>query len=192
MKKKPRVSKIATRKNAKNAVTKANEFSSFLLENKSLLIVASGGVLSYFLYKRLKQSADAVTEVFQDVATDHINAEVSINYKNLTIDKEKAKILAKSLLDAFNETAFGFPATDEEKVKQVFDSLKTGDDFRLVYTIFGRRKRMGGRTPTVWLDKKLADDYDLLYWLKAEISPTWDKALFNQVKKRVVSADMPF
>ncbi|MDX8554948.1 hypothetical protein MK851_15135 [Tenacibaculum sp. 1B UA] len=168
MKKKTSVSKIATRNNAKKAVNKANEASAFLLANKPLLIAAGGSVVAYFLYKRLKQSADAVTEVFQDVANDHIEADLHINTGKLSIDKEQAKILAKSLLDAFNNTAFGLPATDEAKVQQVFDKLQTGDDFRLVYKIFGRRKRMGGKTPTVWLDKKLADDYDLIYWLKAE------------------------
>ncbi|WP_417800993.1 hypothetical protein [Tenacibaculum sp.] len=192
MKKKTSVSKITTRNNAKKAVSKANEASAFLLANKPLLIVAGGSVVAYFLYKRLKQSADAVTEVFQDVANDHIEADLHINTGKLSIDKEQAKILAKSLLDAFNDTAFGLPATDEAKIQQVFDKLQTGDDFRLVYKTFGRRKRMGGKTPTVWLDKKLADDYDLIYWLKAEISETWDRQLYHQIKQRVQSADMPF
>lgn len=192
MKKNKGISKIVTKNNTKEAVKKANDVSQFLLENKSLLVVAGGGLLAYFVYKRLKQSADAIGNVFKGEETDTIKVDVNVNNQKLTIEKEEAKILAKSLQDAFNDTFFGAPATDEAKVKQVFDKLQTGDDFRLVYKAFGRRKRIAGGTPTRWLDKKIADDYDLIYWLKAEISERWDSNLYKQIKERVQSAGMPF
>lgn len=185
--------KIATKKN----IEKANEMSEFLLSNKSLLIVVGASVLGFIAYRQIKKTAgavsDAVSDVFADVPTDHISADVNVNNQKTTITKEKAVILAKSLLDAFNDTTFfGSPATDERKVEYVFDQLKTGDDFRLVYNIFGKRKIINGGTPTTWFDKKIANEYDLIYWLKAEISETWDSSLFNKIKDRVQSAGMPF
>ncbi len=192
MKKKNTLSKIATKENTKNAIEKANGASEFLLENKSLLILLGGGFVGYLIYKGIKRTTDAVAEVFTADEVDHINPEIQVNTSKLTISKEQAVIYAKSLLDAFNHEVFFTPATDEEKVKAVFDRLQSGDDFRMVYKIFGRRKRSVGKTPTYWIDKKFSDDYDLIYWLKAEISPTWDKALYQQVKARVESSGMPF
>lgn len=185
--------KIATKKN----IEKANEVSEFLLNNKSLLIVVGASVLGYVAYSKIKKTAgavsDAVSNAFADVPTDHINATVTVNTQKTTINNAQGRLLAKSLLDAFNDTTFfGSPATDERKVEYVFDRLKTGDDFKLVYNIFGKRKRLSGGTPTRWLDKKMANEYDLIYWLKAEISETWDKSLFAKIKQRVQSAGMPF
>lgn len=185
--------KIATKKN----IEKANEYSELLLQNKSLLMVVGAGVLGFIAYRQIKKTtgavSDAVSNVFKDVPTDHINTQLKVDSTKLTINNDRAKIFAKSLLDAFNDTTFfGSPATDEAKIQQVFNRLQTGDDFRLVYNHFGRRKRIGGGTPTKWLDKKMADDYDLLYWLKAEISETWDRSLYKQVKQRVQTAGLPF
>ena len=190
---KKKIREIATKENAKTAIEKANSVSEYLLDNKSLLIVLGGGIVGYLVYRRIQKSADAVADIFKSDDPDHIIPDVSINDSKVTISKEQAKLLAKSLLDAFNhETFFGTRATDEEKVKGVFDKLKTGDDFRLVYTAFGRRKRFAGGTPTHWLDKKISDDYDLIYWLKEEVSEFWDSDLYHQVKARIESAGMLF
>lgn len=197
MKKKTSLSKkvgeIATKKNVKKTIKKANDASNFIIENKNTFFIVGGLILGFFVVRQVKKGISSVGEVFKSDEVDFIKPEINPSIKNLTITSNQAVILAKSLLDAFNHTTFiGSRATDEVKVKETFEQIKTGDDFKLVYNAFGERKRFGGGTPTFYLDKKVADAYDLIYWLKEELDSYWDKEVYDLVKERVTSAGLIF
>ncbi len=168
------------------------ESSDFIVKNKNIFLVAGGVVLVYLVYRNVKKGFNKVGEAFENPPIDTIPAVVKPNKNNLTISQEEANNLAKSLLDAFNHQVLWYKVTDEEKIEQVFDKLQTGDDFKAVYNAFGKRKRILGGTPTFYVDKKIADYYDLIYWLKEELNSFLDRSLYNKVKERVESANLIF
>ena len=168
----------------------------FIEENKKELLYVGAGILGviviYKTYKGLNSAQEAVTEFFEVPDTDYIDPAIRPNQSNLTITNEKAVLLAKALLDACNKKVLGLGDTDELKIKEVFTQLKNGDDYRLVFNVFGKRPRLLLGSPEGWLDKKLAEDRDLNYWLKAELDPYWDREVYNIVKQRVESAGFVF
>ena len=188
-----KVGKIATKKTIENTLKKANATSNFVIENKNAFLLAGVVILGIVAVRQVRKGIASVGHVFEADSVDFITPEIHPTTKNLTIDSDKAVNLAKALLDAFNYTTFfGYPGTEESKVKAVFEELKTGDDFKLVFNAFGMRKRFSGGTPTHYLDKKIADAYDLIYWLKAEIDSYWDQELYTMIKERVSSAGLIF
>ncbi|WP_299673259.1 hypothetical protein [uncultured Tenacibaculum sp.] len=195
MKKKkiPKIGGIVKKENVKKAVVKANAAGNFIVENKTAFFVVGGIILGYMAIRKIQKGFNSVGEVFASDEVDFIKPVINPSSSNTTITSNDAVNIAKALLDAFNQkTAFHTPATDEKKIKEAFEKIKTGDDFKLVFNAFGLRKRMGGGTPTHYLDKKFADSYDLIYWLKAELDSYWDREVYNIVKQRVESAGLIF
>ena len=188
-----KVGKIATKENVKKTIKKANETSSFIIENKNAFLLGTGVILGILAIREIKKSFQRVGEAFESEAVDFIEPEITPATNNLTISSQESVNLAKSLLDAMNATTFmGLPATDEQKIADVFKKIQTGDDFKLVFNAFAKRKRFAGGTPTSYVAKKTAEAYDLIYWLKAEVDPFCDETLYNTIKHRVESAGLIF
>ncbi len=179
--------KIATKEHLKKSIKKANDAGNFMAENKNAFLIGGGLILGFLVIREVKKGFDAVGDVFEVDDVDFIKPKINPDASNLTITSDGAVNLAKSLLDAFNDGG-----TDEEKVKAVFNTIKTGDDFKLIYNSFGLRKRILGGTPTNYFTKKTAEAYDLIYWLKAEIGSFFNSELYNIVKERVESAGLIF
>lgn len=179
--------KIATKEQLKKTIKKANDAGDFMVENKTAFLIGGGLILGLLVIREVKKGFDAVGDVFEVDDVDFIKPKINPDATNLTITSDGAVNLAKSLLDAFNDDG-----TDEEKVKAVFNTIKTGDDFKLIYNSFGLRKRVLGGTPTNYFTKKAAEAYDLIYWLKAEIGSFWNDELYNIIKERVESAGLIF
>lgn len=187
-KKKP----VVTRKKAEKALKKTG---SFLANNQKPLLYVGGAVLGIFVgYKIYKGISDAINNVVKAPKTDYIEAPLEIDESEVTISENKATLLAKTLLDAFNHQDFlTMPDTDEEKIDAVFDEIKSGDDYKMVFKAFGRRPHTWGGTPTSWVDKQLlSSEEDLNFWLKNELDATYDKTLYEKVKSRAESAGMIF
>lgn len=182
------------KENVKKAVSGANDFSKFMLENKYLLIAVGVGVVGYFIYKKVGKAVDSVGEGFKNIETDRVKLHLKEKKENLTITKEKATMLAKTLLEAFNyKNALFIKGTDKEKVRRVFEELKTPDDYILLYNTFGLRPYTVSGTPTSYLEKKFFyTNKDLNGWLRAELSSVLDSSLWKLVKARVESAGMIF
>lgn len=186
--------RIVTKKKAAETIKSTG---SYIAENKKELLYLGGAILlvyvGYKAYKGISKATETVGDILENPETDFIKVDLSVDNRNLTITEEDAKVMAKSLLDAFNETIlFGSPSADTEKIEKVFDTLQTGDDFRLVYKAFGKRKRYGGGTPTYYLSKKLASEYDLTHWLKQEVSSFLYSDLYKKIEARLKSANIPF
>ncbi|CAL2075249.1 hypothetical protein [Tenacibaculum sp. 190524A02b] len=189
-----KVGKIANKEKAKKAIKNTG---SFIEKNqKPLLYVGAAllvGYLGYKVYRGIKKGSEIIGDVLENPEDDFIKPKIKITTSNLTITPQQASIFSKSLQDAFNKkSVIGLPATDEQKISNVFDKLKTGDDFKLVYEAFGYKKYFSGGTPTLYIDKKIASTYDLVYWLDQEIDSFWDKELHAKVKKRLQSAGFDF
>lgn len=191
MKKKNKPTVTVAKKDVKKAVTKANDGAKFLMQNKYLLIAIGVGVGGYLVYRGVKKSINKATDFLKSEPDDYINGNLSVDKSKLTLTNDEARLLSKGLLEAFNDTNFGFPATDEKAIKDIFYKIKTPEDYQLVFNLFGRRPYISGGTPTLWFDKKRATDKDLDQWLKEELSPS-DGEVYRIVKQRLESAKHPF
>ncbi|MGG8495961.1 hypothetical protein ACQY1Q_06070 [Tenacibaculum sp. TC6] len=192
-----KVGKIASKENKEKAKKAVKEAGGFIAKNKKEVAYFAVGLVGFYvvykLYKGINKASDAVGDILESPEVDTIKTDLQINPKNLTVSAAHAELLAKSLLDAFNKTIlFGQPSSDTEKISQVFDEIKTGDDLRLVHKKFGLRKRAMGGTPTTYMAKKLADSYDLTYWLKEEVSSFFDPTLYKKIESRFKMAQIPF
>ena len=189
-----RVGKVATKENAKKAV---KETGAFIEKNQKQLLYLGGAIIvgyfGYKIYRGIYKGAEAVGEILENPEVDTIKTELVVDPKNVTITKAQAEVLAKSLLDAFNHTIlFGSPSSDKGKINQVFDTIKTGDDLRLVHKAFGFRKRAMGGTPTSYTGKKLSRAYVLTYWLKEEVPGWLNRSLYGKIEARFKTANIPF
>lgn len=195
MKKKKTTSKL-TKNNVKSAVSKANDFTKFLIDNKEIFVVGAGLIVAVIAYRKIKNTfssvGEGVKDAFAPIETDVIDVEVTPNTTNLTITENKAKTLAKELLEAFNYKSFGLiNGTDEDKIEAVFNQINTGDDYKLVYNSFNKRPWVAHGTPDNWIDKKFfAEDKDLNHWLREELNSFFDKRVYNIVKERLATANM--
>lgn len=191
---KSKIKKVATKKNAEKAIKKTGNFLSD--NQKAIFYIGVFGILGYAgykVYKGISNVATGVTDIVTAPPTDFIDAPVIPNSQNVTISEARATLLSKTLLEAFNHTVWGFGDTDEEKIEIVFEELKTGDDYKVLFNDFGRRPWVTNGSPEWWLDKQLfSENKDLNHWLKEELSSIYDKELYQKVKSRVESAGMIF
>lgn len=112
---------------------------------------------------------------------------------NATVTNQLAKNYAQQLLDAMN-AKYPVYGTDNDTIEAVFDKLKNGDDFIKVYNAFGTKDYNGYNSPPEgawsWLDSY--EKRNLVYWLKSELSSTFERTLYNKVKLRLESAGFTF
>ncbi|WP_272149134.1 hypothetical protein [Tenacibaculum aiptasiae] len=165
---------------------------NFLVDNQKELLYLGGAILLVFAgYKIYKGASKGLSSLIED-SSESVTIDVPINHINTTISNQEAQKYAQQLLDACNEAA-PFYGTDEELIKEVFQSLKTGEDFKLVYKFFGKKNYNGNGSPPVGIWRHL-DNYsprDLVYWLRAELSPR-DGDVYILVKERIESAGWKF
>ena len=158
---------------------------------KTTLYIVGGVVVSYALYKLYK----GISNAFNPVVDDEVTGTGGGNTSNATITQNQAANYAQQLLDAMNEQRNSWigGGTDEDTIEAVFDKLKNGSDFLLVYQAFGRKDYNGFNSPIEGLE--MFDTYtprDLVYWLNSEIGSFWDSSLHTKVKERVESAGFSF
>lgn len=175
--------------NAKKGVEKVGEITS---NNKKTILYGIVGLIGLYAgYKIFK----GIKNTFNPEIDDEVNNVGNGSTVNATISKHQAKNYAQQLLDAMNEnrnSIFG-GGTDEETIENVFNQLKNGDDFLLVFRAFGNKEYNGYNSPVENLE--FLDSYqprNLVYWLKSEISSFWESSLYNKVKERVESAGFVF
>lgn len=157
---------------------------------KTALYIGLGAVVIYGVYK-IKKSIDNVGIGDSDI--DNQVSGTGGNTTGATITTQLAKNLAQQLLDAFNskEPLYG---TDEKLVASVFDKIQNGADFNLVFNAFGLKDYNGHNSPPTgvwsWLDSY--EKYNLVYWLRSEISESDPYNLYEVVKNRVEQAGFTF
>ena len=110
-----------------------------------------------------------------------------LNENCAKISDQQAQIYATQLYDSMK--TFG---TEEKVIEDIFKKL-TPCDFIKVYNKFGTQKYsssiFGGGEPT-WLGLQIGDysDYDLIEWLRAELSETTDANAWSTIKAVVEPA----
>lgn len=169
--------------------------SQYLSHNaKPLLIggaVMVGLLILYKVYRAFSSKTQTEEERIREQQVQGVIGQ-QINEKNLTISQSMARNFAQQLLDAMDymEPLYG---TDEQTILKVFKQIKTKDDFLLVFNAFGMKDYNGNGLPPTGVARYL-DVYEprnLVYWLKAELSPR-DKEVYDLVKKVVENAGFVF
>lgn len=167
---------------------KTNKLTDFIKKNKNEIIVISSLLVGVYAIKKLKNSLnDVFNEKYESIPID-----LKINQKKLTITKEQAQQFSQQILDACNAKK-PFYGTDTQTIKKIFLKLKTPEDFKLLFEVFGEKKYNGYNSPPTNIFKYL-DSYEprnLVYWLKSELSPS-DGEVYDIVKKVVKSAQWEF
>ncbi|MBE7646235.1 hypothetical protein [Tenacibaculum finnmarkense] len=178
--------KTTTKKISKNL----KSTSDFVSENKKQLLYVGGSIIllyaGYKAYKGIKN----VGSFLEEKKTEKIK--ITINTKNAKISSNQATNLAKALFDAMNHETTLRNITDWNKIDKVFDAMKNGDDFKLIYKAFGEKLYFDGGTPTNYFSKKLANSYDLIHWLRDEVDSYWNSDLYKKIDARVKSAGLIF
>lgn len=149
---------------------------------KPLLYLALAGAAAFVLYRLVKK-----------VTTTNLLGpkEDKLNEVGAKITDQQAQIFATQLYDAMK--GYG---TDEKTIELIFSKLSSAD-FVKVYNKYGTQKYtdsiFGGGEPT-WLGIQIGDydDYDLVEWLRAELSETTDKNSYAAIKKVVEPAGFTF
>lgn len=160
--------------------------------------VVGGLVAVYLGYKLVKNVSNKIDNTFGETDfNDTVDGTGQGDVTNATITDAQAINFASQLLLAFNETTFLIHGTDEKTIDNIFNQLKNVSDFLKVYKAFGKKHYNGNGSPaTGWLDFVDFDifikELDLVGWLKAEISPSFDSQLYNKVKNIVEQAGFTF
>lgn len=167
----------------KQNIVKSSEYLS--KNGKTLLIgasVAVGLLVMWKIYRSFTRKSKTEEEREKEQQVQGV-IEQSINKQNLTITEQQAKNFAQQLLDAMDYAAPVY-GTDEDTIASVLKKIKTKDDFLLIFKAFGLKEYNGnGLPPTGWA--RHIDNYEprnLVYWLKAELSPR-DGEAYTLAKK---------
>ena len=164
---------------------------SFIGKNKMPLLYLGLGVVVIVIAIPIVKSVNRLFKPPNVKGAKDVT-KVVVEAKNLTITPQQAKQLAEQLLTAFNYKMFGTGrGTDKSLIENVFDQIKTDDDFKLLFKEFGTRTysySVGG-TPSGVIGgvvDKLGGtaDLDLIGWLNEELDWT-DKATKEKVRKKL-------
>lgn len=145
---------------------------------KPLLYLALAGAAAYVIFKVVKNVTAAKELGPEDKKLDE---------KCASISDQQAQIYATQLYDSMKGVG-----TDENVIETIFKKL-TPCDFVKVYNKFGTQKYsgtiLGGGEPT-WLGLQIGDysDYDLIEWLREELSETTDANAWKSIKSVVEPA----
>jgi hypothetical protein len=150
---------------------------------KPILYLALAGAAAFVLYRVVKKITTSPTLGPDGVKLDEKCAKIS---------DQQAQIYANQLYDSMKGLG-----TDEKTIEDIFKKL-TPCDFLKVYNKYGTQKYSGtfltgGGEPT-WLGLQIGDysDYDLVEWLRAELSETTDRNTWASIKKIVEPAGFTF
>ena len=146
---------------------------------KPLLYLALVGAAAFVLYRLVKKVTTS-----PNLGPDG----GKLNENCAQISDQQAQIYATQLYDSMKGLG-----TDEKVIESIFKKLTTCD-FVKVYNKFGTQKYSGttltgGGEPT-WLGLQIGDfnDYDLIEWLRAELSETTDRNAWAAIKAVVEPA----
>ena len=192
---KKEVGKIVTKENAQKTLKSTG---NFIADNKKELLYVAGGVLvvivGYQAYKNLKKGSEAVTDFISKDHLETVDITVNTDSSKITISQEQAQQFARTIFDACN-AMYPLYGTDENAILEVFKKLKTGDDYKLVYNAFGMKEYNGNNAPPrsgFWRMFDVFEPRDLNYWLRSELSSTFDSEVYKVVKQRIESAGYSF
>ncbi|MBL4669755.1 MAG: hypothetical protein JKY30_10900 [Flavobacteriales bacterium] len=179
-------------KKTKGAVSKTVE----VVKKKPIVVAyAVGGIIgAVIIYKIVKGLTTSVDQIFNGDPNIDNNVGGTGGDTNLaTITDQVAINFAQQLLDAMNEKAPLY-GTDENTIKAVFLKLNNGHDFIKVFKAFGMKDYNGNNSPPegIWSNLDSYEKRNLIYWLKKELHPFWDKKVFNIVKKKIELAGFVF
>lgn len=164
-------------------------------KNPIALVYVVGGIVGVVvIYKVVKGLTSKVDKIFNgDSNIDDVVNGTGGKFANATITNQEATNYAQELLDAFNEQAPLY-GTDEDVVEAVFTKIKNGDDFLRIFKAFGMKDYNGNNSPPTgfWSNLDSYSKRNLVYWLRKEIDPFWDKRLFKIVKEKVGNAGFAF
>jgi hypothetical protein len=142
-----------------------------------LLIVVTGGLILYKLYKLIEPilSGDAFKN---DSGTEHAEIPVNETDKKFFVHSEsQLKQVAELLFNAMAD--FG---TDEVAIIKAVDTLNDRE-FEFVYNYFGKRRYFAGTRSAM-----LGEELTLAEWLKAELSAK----SYQSIVKRFDSSKITF
>lgn len=150
---------------------------------KPLLYLALAAAAGFILYRVVKKVTTG-----QSLGPD----KKKLDEKCAKISDAQAQIYATQLYDSMKGMG-----TDENTIEEIFKKL-TPCDFIKVYNKYGTQKYSGtiltgGGEPT-WLGLQIGDysDYDLIEWLRAELSETTDRNAWSAIKNVVEPAGFTF
>lgn len=186
----------------KEAAKKTGEYVS--KNPKTTAYIVIGAVAIYAGYKLFKAVKGAANVLSGDnvVSNIEVGNALNVNNSNLTITPNQALIHAKSLLDAMNWEGWVYipiprytSGTDTDVIDQIFSNI-TSDDFKLIYQKFGKKHYNGTGSPQILEGVQdfigIAEERDLVYWLRSELNSFFDRSLFNKVKAIVEGAGFTF
>jgi hypothetical protein len=146
---------------------------------KPILYLALAGAAAFVLYRVVKKVTTSPS-----LGPDG----GKLNENCAKISDQQAQIYATQLYDSMKGLG-----TDEKVIESIFKKL-TPCDFVKVYNKFGTQKYSGtlltgGGEPT-WLGLQIGDynDYDLIEWLREELSETTDRNAWAAIKAVVEPA----
>jgi hypothetical protein len=145
---------------------------------KPLLYLAVAGAAAFVLFKVVKKVTSG---------TSLGPSGKKLNENCASISDQQAQIYATQLYDSMKGLG-----TDEKIIESIFKKL-TPCDFVKVYNKFGVQKYsgtiFGGGEPT-WLGLQIGDysNYNLIEWLRAELSETTDANTWKTIKAVVEPA----
>ncbi len=143
--------------------------AAIVKSNKTAVKIAVGAGAAGLCYLIGRKIWNKIKESKQSSEYDDAVREVEkeINRANLTISDTKATTMAGALLGAMNKWG-----TDEEIIRRELDSLKTKEDYLLVYARFGAKGYKNGKLNADGRKMSLTD------WIRAELSGS-DLKWFN-------------
>lgn len=130
------------------------------------------GLFMLFLaYKAFGKFSDLIGPSDSEDNSQGMVDSIKVNTGKMSFTYAQAVILAGKLFQAMNPHPSFSPSydgTDEEAIAEVFSQIKTADDMRAVYKVFGVRDYK-----TVFV----TDMMELTGWLKAELSDSLFKTV---------------
>lgn len=145
---------------AKNVGFKdAKKGKAIIIGGAALVVV---GIIAFTLI-RWKKNKDARRYTALDAEKEI--KDIGVKSGNLTITDGQAILVAQNLLGAMNQIG-----TDEQAIIDNLNSLKTGDDLKLVIQKFGTKLYAGGVLAEGIVSRFTGQMRNLTGWLREELS----------------------
>lgn len=162
-----------------------NKTLKWIEENKTAILTLGTLILVGYSVFKVKNT---ISKAFKrdEKSTKITGTGGGLNKKNTTINEHTATNLASQLLLAMDR--YG---TDEELISEVFDQIRSKDDFLMVYRAFGKKIHNGFGTPLIPI-LDTSEEYDLVYWLNEELDRSSDRKLRQKIGPVIRQAGFAF